>query len=520
MKLGWAFIATAFALAFVIHPERMLYRFMAGHDHSFLVVASGIAFFAGWCVQQFVFDGIPHVTDAISHLFQARIFAMGRLHAPAPQCPEAFYQFHILMTHSGMWFTKYTPGHALLLSVGIFIGALDLVLPLSAAVSTYLLGRLIFRYESPLFSRTFIALYVLSPLGILLSASYMSHYTAFCMAVAGVFFLERTLREPTGKKGNAVFTGFFFLFSAIIRPHEFLMIGLAGFIFFCTLPRAIWGIFFNSLHWMILGATPIIAFWAYWNLHIYGDILAIGYGFSGDDIMHAPFQGTFGLNDSFGLKEALSVLIWNLDRINRSLLGWPMSLLFLPFALFKKPTRTDLIAWLSVSIVIGVYFFYNYRAEYESRYYFLALAPLIFLTTRGIQMLIRATAHKQILCYTRNLLMGTVMAFYVHAVINYWPDQLLPTYGQHYYFASPRIHQKVEGSGITNAVVMIYPPDGNRFVYSSGFLFNDPLLSSNLIYARYNENFIDCITEHYPTRSLYLYKGGPDGSGSVLKIEK
>lgn len=521
LKLGWVLIMTGIIFWAVIRPEKILHALCHGQDSTFLLLASGVTFVIGWFVQEYVFAGIPHVTDAISHMFQARIFSHGRLFAPAPECPDAFYQYHILMTHSGMWFTKYTPGHAILLAAGMTIGLISVVVPLSAAATTWLLGRVVLRYESTTFVRVFLLLYALSPLGILLSASYMSHYPALCMAVAGIYFLEKTLTSPRikGVANHAMLSGFFFVFSAMIRPHEFLMIGLVGFLFFCTLPRTTWLNFFKALPMVALGALPVLTFWGYWNIRMYGDAMAIGYGFSGDDVIHSPFQGSFGFNENFGFRQALGVFIWNLDRINRALFGWPVSLFFIPFALLKRPAKIDLVAWLGMSVVIGVYFFYDYRAEYESRYYFLALAPMAFLTSRGIQTILNIRINLAWRYFAGNLVTGLVGAFYLHAAVNYWPDQIIPTYKNHYYFASPMIHEKVQATGITNAVILIHPPDGNRFVYSSGFIYNDPMLTNDIVYARFHPDWVYCLKRSFPKRAFYLYEGSEDGSGNIISAD-
>ena len=51
-----------------------------------------LAGFAGaWTVQCGLFGNIPHITDATSHWFQARIFAAGRLAVPTPPCTAAFF---------------------------------------------------------------------------------------------------------------------------------------------------------------------------------------------------------------------------------------------------------------------------------------------------------------------------------------------------------------------------------------------------------------------------------------------
>jgi hypothetical protein len=60
------------------------------------------------------------IHDEAAYVLQARIFASGRLAAPAPPIPEFFEQFHVLVTPRLA--PKYFPGHALLLVPGILLG--------------------------------------------------------------------------------------------------------------------------------------------------------------------------------------------------------------------------------------------------------------------------------------------------------------------------------------------------------------------------------------------------------------
>ena len=80
----------------------------------------------------------PVVHDEASYLLQARIFALGRFAMPSPPLPEFFEQFHTFVTPA--FASKYPPGHALLMSIGVLLGWAPLV-PL---VMDGLTGALVF----------------------------------------------------------------------------------------------------------------------------------------------------------------------------------------------------------------------------------------------------------------------------------------------------------------------------------------------------------------------------------------
>jgi hypothetical protein len=82
------------------------------------------------------------VHDEASYLLQARIFARGAFAMPSPPLPEFFEQFHTYVTPA--FASKYPPGHALLLAIGMLVGwpaLMPLVLNGIAGAMVFLLAR-------------------------------------------------------------------------------------------------------------------------------------------------------------------------------------------------------------------------------------------------------------------------------------------------------------------------------------------------------------------------------------------
>jgi len=92
--------------------------------------AAGISLFVAYAV----LEGIPHVSDEIAYLFQARIFLSGRLCLQPPSLPNLF-QLQNIILDSTHWCAKYPPGWPLILVPGVFMGAPALVNPILLALS-------------------------------------------------------------------------------------------------------------------------------------------------------------------------------------------------------------------------------------------------------------------------------------------------------------------------------------------------------------------------------------------------
>src|SRR5205807_7382748 len=76
----------------------------------------------------------PQLIDGVAQLFQARIFASGRLAAPPPFPSESFLFQLTALTPAG-WVSQFPPGQSLLLAVGMLAHVEWLVNPLLAWLS-------------------------------------------------------------------------------------------------------------------------------------------------------------------------------------------------------------------------------------------------------------------------------------------------------------------------------------------------------------------------------------------------
>ncbi|WP_374685857.1 hypothetical protein, partial [Promineifilum sp.] len=164
-----------------------------------------------------VLEGVPHVQDSVTYLFQAQTMAGGALAAPAPPLAEAGSTTHFaqefLLVRDGRWFGKYPPGYPALLALGVRAGAPWLVNPLLAVLTiplVYVLAQLAYTKNEGRRAAPFLAalLLAISPFFLLMSGSLMIHaaelFWTLLFMVAWVKGLAR--RQPANDKQQASVT--------------------------------------------------------------------------------------------------------------------------------------------------------------------------------------------------------------------------------------------------------------------------------------------------------------------------
>lgn len=447
----------------------------------------------------YLYDGIPHVTDEISHLFQAKILLTGHLAALAPACPMSFYQPHIIITASGLWHSIYPPGHALLAALFMLCGGKLLLGPVCTAIAVAALHRIALRFWCRPIAHTAAVLFALSPQVLLLGGSWMSHSSFLAMYAAGwaLWLFARTLDTRFSRGLALLAAGLLLAWSAIIRPQDFLLASAIPALAAILYPRQIPALL-KDAGFLLIGALPVIIFTAIWNTALNGAPLALGYGHSAS--LTPQMRPTYGFSSTFGFEEASRITVWSLIRLNKSLLGWPSSFIAL-FLLALAPrslTRRDAICIAGVALVIAFFFFYfYYGSEYEARFYFTAVPLLIVLTAKGLQI-----SRKWL---SRGQLALLILIFTLHGTFFYWPSYVIPRYRNDYEQVSRVIAQASERQQIQHAVVLV-PADGaNEFRFSGAFMWNDPQLTNKVIYVREIAADRDCLRNAFPTRTWYRF---------------
>lgn len=355
-------------------------RFREIAPGAFVLPAAVLLLLATTLLTGFLFERNPHLVDTIAQLFQARIFAGGELTAPAPEHFEFFGASH-LVRNEGRWFSQYPPGHPALLALGLVAGAPWLINPLFAAgtlVLLYLTARRLLGEGS---ARLTVALFMLSPFIVFMSASYMNHVTnAFFLTLA----LYGAVRAAGGEDRWAIWMGLALGAAATIRPLE--SAAWAGVLGLWLLARR--GPAGAALAGgaCALALTPLFVY----NALTTGSPLRFGYvllwgeghglGFHAD-----PWGQAFTPLKSFA-NTAL-----DFRRLNVRLFEWPIPSLVLPLAGLAltglrvgRRDTTLLLAGLLLAAPVA-YFFYWHRDDFLGpRFLYSSALPAILLGAVGV----------------------------------------------------------------------------------------------------------------------------------------
>lgn len=497
----------------------------------FCVAAAAVAFMVAGTVHIFLWQGIPHVTDEISHLFQAKILSLGRFHAPAPPCFAQFGQEHIYITQGGRWFSIYPPGHALLLAGFLKLATPALVVPLCFALSAVAFFWIAAFFFDGLTARVATIFYVASPLNLLLGGSYMSHMSFLAFFLVGAALLLVSLNRRSHGFSLIILrctAGFFLGYSALIRPQDFAILGAVAALAFLVSPRAHKMPAFLAACAALPGALIPLAFQLAWNHVQYGSAWSAGYARADVQPLTHMLVPRFGFSESHTMAQAAAVTGWTLLRMNKVLLGWPSSFLLIPFAFAPgRWDRRDLVCLVGLLLPAAFYFFYFYHGiEYEARLFHVAVPFALVLTIRGLLNVSRwwDDASRKGFKITQGIsgalaACAIVTVFFLHSAFYYVPRYLWPRYSSNYEGASPDLGRLVQRNKLQNALVLI-PTQGDQDLrYSSGFMLNDPLLRGPVIYARDFGQGDDCLREAFPDRAFYVYRPVENGGSSLQPLD-
>lgn len=360
-------------------------------------LASGAVLFAlitlglSGLVAVLVLDGIPHTVESIAYLFQAQIFALGGLWAPAPPVPEAFEQAYIVV-HEGRWFGVLPPGQSVMLAAGLLAGAVWLVSPLLSALAvglTVLLGRLTYGWLAGLLAGLLLAP---SPLVVLLSGDMLAHPAGLFWSVVAAIGVALALRWRPGPGWLLAGLGTGGL--VMTRPLAALGVGVPLTLYLLWTCRVeLLPVLLRRAGLWMLGAAPGVLFMAYVNVGLTGSpfMPALSLWSEVDRLGFGPNVGTRGGHD---LASALGNTWANTAVLSRHLFGWPSYLTFapalVPYVLGAR-SRWDRVFLLWAGGLTAAHLLYwSDGIVYGPRFAFEAVAALALLTARGIALLARA----------------------------------------------------------------------------------------------------------------------------------
>lgn len=194
--------------------ERALRRFGP------LIVGVFSALAVWWVWDQLV--PLPIVHDESSYLLQAEIFARGRWTVPSPPIPAFFEQPHVQVVPAVA--SKYPPGHALILSIGVLVGFPTLMPLLLTAGTAALLFAVAARLSNAwvaLLSWTF---WISAPIVLRFQPSYFSELTT-ALTIPASWWALLEWRE-TRKRRWLLLLALAVGWGAITRPLTMLAVAI------------------------------------------------------------------------------------------------------------------------------------------------------------------------------------------------------------------------------------------------------------------------------------------------------
>jgi 4-amino-4-deoxy-L-arabinose transferase-like glycosyltransferase len=492
-------------------PARLLlrlYNWLMGLKPLVLVAGAAlVVFLAASMVSWRVLGHVPRIHDDVAQLFQARLFAHGRLFAVSPPVPQFFDM--MLMINDGRWYSQYPPGHPLMLMLGVLVGAPWLINPLLGAltvVAAYLLGREIYDERT---ARLGTLLLAFSPYFVLTSGQFINHSSSLFFAMLFLLCYFRSLRSPqkTGESGRAAWPAVFGLLAGLalgmvvlVRPYTGLLIAVPFALdALYRLVRAP-GRNFGRFALMALGALVMVGLLMGYNYLTSGNALELGY-VTRYGAGHGLGFNKSGWGQVYTLAKAFVATGLDLNAVNRWFFEFPVPALLFVAILFaaRRARRYDFLLLGVFAALVAGYFFYWWHAllsgprwEYES------LPVLALLMARGVRTTpdyVRETlglnaepartrqgmGRLLVLCYL------SVFAVAVPCLIRDLPGTL---------GTQTSTLRTVRAAGLTQALV-VTPRMGDVF------LANQVPPGGNIVFAKDLGPLNPLLVQAYPGRKLY-----------------
>ncbi len=331
-----AIVAAAFALRERDRPFAKIDEFLAGDPRVVPALMASIAIAGAAFVGYALLSHTELLDDERSYLFQADLLRHGKFSEPA--LPHAFRNQMILVDPAHT--SKYPPGNALLLALGMLVHAEYLVHPILAGVLVLAVHAFVKDAFSAKQAHLAAGLAALSPFVWAIHGTVLSFGvagTAIALALAGAARHDRT-----SSTASAVVCGAALGFLAIVRPFDAAVLGT---------PIAIWCVLRSKTRVRTVGLVAASAAAFVWlipiqNHAVTGSYTKMLYSLDRENPMHLgftkPFSGPYVHSLGGGLVVTSTVLL----RLDGWLLGVPGALVVAAVGLLQRDPGAKLLRWL------------------------------------------------------------------------------------------------------------------------------------------------------------------------------
>lgn len=353
----------------------------ANHRADALIAGIAAALYA--VVSRTILSARPLLIDEVIQLYQARLFATGRLWAVAPAHPEFTASMHLL-DWGGKVYGQFPAGGPAMLAIGTLLHAEWLVGPVVGALGVYLFARLL-RTIEPRDGTALGALLLaaFAPFVVFLSGSMMNHVSTSAWLIAASLALAVATRSADAAPRAALLAGLCLGVAASIRPLDAASFALptAGWLGWRALRGGVPHL--RALLWSGVGiAIPMAALFAvnaaqsghpfeFGYITMWGKSHALGFHEAPWGFPHTPARG-------------IELVNLYLLRLQSYLLETPVpALLFATGALALTRTLTafDRYVLMGSGLLLLSYFAYWHDGFYLGPRFLLPLAPWLALWT-------------------------------------------------------------------------------------------------------------------------------------------
>lgn len=471
-----------------------------------------ISIFVIYCSISKIYHSQPITTDENAYIFEAKLLAKGRFYSRLPPAREFFRAEQMVLNDK--WFSRYPPGHSLVLIPGVLLNFNHLMpIILSSFMIVIIYCFLLKLTKSLIVSAIAGIVTISSPFFIAVSGYCGSHSSFSFFIVLYLFVLYRNIEGKLKNNRLSFFLGLLWSFIFIIRQYSCLL---------ATTPFVCYHLYlclrykcYKNLIYFALGSIPLIMLFFLYNYKCTGNPLLQTYS------CYDPEEKLgFGLRYSgeylFTPQEALKNLKNNIILLDKWLFGLPFPLLIiLASVLFSRKTVWKMLSLCSILLLITGYFFFYFPGLgwIGPNYYYDIFPILVILFFWSLSYIYNKYLRKWHTICLALLIIAPAYIFYYPGFIKKMSKGILLRTQE--LVAFENIKKK---NNIHNAIVFfqadysIFSPP-TIFINNSPFLDNDVLTVQDLEQANYS------LMSLYPEREYYrLYFTGKEEGSSISEI--
>jgi len=469
-------LATAIA---EIRGDRLALRFDALQRPPGLVATTALAlavFGLVMVVRVYVLRHSVITDDENVYHFQAQLLASGRLYAeslPEPIRPFFDNQF---VVNNGRWYGLYFLGHSAVLAAFMKIGLVEWTGAVEAALTLLLavgIARRVFGDRAAILTGILLAT---SPFFIFVSATHLSQPTSMLL-LALFAYLSLRIEESPQKTQWWVIAASALVGAVFTRPQSAVLLSLPFIarISFLIVRRELRPRWISPLVALIVLVAGAAAFLGV-NRALTGSIFQTGY--------HAYWALGHKWMFPVGAFYTIREISQNLVQLNFWLLGWPISLVFVPF--FRRTGR----AWALAAVPVIALVWYGLVAVPSVAavgpvYYAETIVPLVILTASGLEQMVALARARLGESRLAHAVIIAPVAGVVASILAFVPFEAASLRLMANVTQAP--YDLVESRGLQNALVFVHSLPSTSMAPGSWAYYhrnNSPDLSDRVLFVR------------------------------------